>query len=176
MTTETYKPLPEDHPDAIDTSGEALTPNRKALIVRDDEETQERLGRKLVPIDWARVETAMSFGADLRTCAAFGGCHWNTLERRVKDRYGANFKEVRDYFMADKKALALTQAWKAVQRGEWKAIEWANKIFNGLGKATKTGGEGEDDGGQDDFTFNLNYSLDEHPDAIEAEFKSQEEV
>ena len=174
MTQETDQNLPEDNPDFKDTpKGLDLTTSRSTIVTKDEEDFQpaEKTGRPRAPINWDRVEMAMSIGGDLKMCAMYGGVHWNTLERRIKARYGEGFKEVRSAFLTDRKAMALTKAWKAVERGDWKAVEWANRVFNGLNPRAMDKKE-EDDA--DDFEFNVNYSLDKHPDVVEAEFRESQ--
>lgn len=137
---------------------------------KDDEEQepQNKTGRKPVPINWDKVETAMAIGMDLKSCAMFGGVHWNTLERRVIDRYGEGFREVRAAFMTDRKAFALGALWKKVGQGDTKAILFANRVFNGLNDRPK---EVEEDDSGEASTFRVAYNLDTPPEAIEAQFR-----
>lgn len=175
MTDET---LPDKDLDYQDTpTGLDLTASRRAIVNQDDQDREplERLGRKPHPINWDKVETAMSFGADLKMCAMYGGVHWNTLERRVLSRYGEGFKEVRAAFMTDRKAFALNQLWKLVGKGDRHAVLYANRVFNGLNDRPTKGRE-EDEDLREDFTFEVNYNLEKHPDVIEAEFKGGQDA
>lgn len=153
----------KDTSDAINT-----TATRQALIINESADLDSWTGPKKAKINWDKVEVAMSFGADLKTCAMFGGVHWNTLERRILARYGEGFKEVRSAFLADKKMLALTKLWEKVAKGDTKSILFANRAFNGI---TDRRRDNEEDDEATDFEFKVAYNLDEHPDAVEAEFK-----
>lgn len=137
-------------------------------ILRKDEDDNNlpvKTGRKPADINWDRVETCMAMGGDLKMCAMFGGVHWNTLERRILERYGENFREVRAAFMTDRKAMALKALWNQVAKGNTRAIIFVNRAINGLNDRPKEMDEDNDDGG----TFKLAYNLDEPP-PIEADF------
>lgn len=153
-----------------DEPTQRLTASREQILAKDDEEQEpiNKTGRKPVPINWDKVETAMALGCDLKTCAAFGGCHWNTLERRVIERYGEGFREVRQTFLADRKALALGKLWEKVRQGDSKMIQFANRVFNGLNDRPK---ETEEDDSGESSTFRVAYNLDTPPDVYEAQFR-----
>ena len=151
-------------------SEQKLTASKQAILAKDDEDQEpvNRTGRKPHPINWDKVETAMAIGCDLKTCAMFGGVHWNTLERRVIARYGEGFREVRAAFMTDRKAFALGALWKKVGQGDTKAILFANRVFNGLNDRPK---DVEEDDSGEASTFRVAYNLDQPPEVIEAQFR-----
>lgn len=138
------------------------TASLTSITNKDEDDNTSLIPRK--EINWDKVETAMALGADLKMCAMFGGVHWNTLERRIVARYGENFREVRAAFMTDRKALALQKLWALVQKGDVRAVLFANRVFNGLNDKPKDLDD-EDDSGS---IFTLAYNLDEPP-PIEAE-------
>lgn len=140
-----------------------LTASVDAIRNQDSEESSSLIPRK--EINWDKVETCMAMGGDLKMCAMFGGVHWNTLERRIYDRYGENFREVRAAFMTDRKAMALKALWNQVAKGNTRAIIFVNRAINGLNDRPKDMDEDNDDGG----SFQLAYP-DEPPPAIEADF------
>jgi hypothetical protein len=136
----------------------------------DDQSPQGKRGPKHIDINWEKVEAYMSIGMDLKSCAMAGGCHWNTLERRIQEKYGENFREVRAAFLTDRKALALKKMWDKVNQGDSDMIKFANRVFNGLNDRPKEMDDDNDEGS----TFTLAYNLDEPP-PIEAEFKTMED-
>jgi hypothetical protein len=145
------------------------TASLEAISTREDENGSTFVPRKI--IDWNKVEAGMMVGADLKTCAMLGGVHWNTLERRIHERYGEGFREVRAAFLTDRKLMALKAMWNQVAKGNWRAVRFANVVFNGLNDRPK---EIDDDDHADAGTFKLAYNLDEEPPkSVEAEFEVQ---
>lgn len=146
------------------------------IILNKDEEEESspiKTGRKPHPINWDKVEAAMTLGGDLKICAMMGGVHWNTLERRILERYGEGFKEVRSAFMTDRKAMALKALWNQVAKGNWRAIKFANQAFNNLTDRVR---DMDDDAeGGESATFRLAYNLNEPP-PIDAEFEIKGET
>ena len=154
-------------------SEQKTTAQLQSFLNKDDEdrEPQDRIGRKPVPINWDKVETAMALGCDLKSCAMFGGVHWNTLERRIIERYGEGFREVRASFLTDFKVSALVALRKKVKEGDTKAILFANRALNGMNDRPK---DAEEDDSGEMSTFRVAYNLDTPPEVIEAQFKELE--
>lgn len=150
-----------------------LTASRDSILNKDEQEQNlpVKTGRKPADINWEAVERGMAMGCDLKMCAMLGGVHWNTLERRIVDRYGENFREVRNAMLTDRKMMALKALWNQVAKGNWRAIRFANVAFNGLSDRPK---DDMDDDDKDGGSFKLSYNLDEPP-PLEAEFKTVED-
>lgn len=140
-------------------------------ILRKDSDDQNPIhihSYHKVEINWDRVEGMMAAAGDLKMCAAAAGVHWNTLERRILERYGENFREVRQYYMTDVKALALKQLRNLVAKGNVRATIFMNKAWNNMNDRPKEMGDDDDD--QDASVFKLAYDPHEPP-PIEAEYK-----
>lgn len=152
-----------------------ITASVTSILNKDSEEAGDVQSVKnhRVDINWDKVETAMALGADLKMCAMFGGCHWNTLERRVLERYGDGFREVRSAFMTDRKAMALKQLWNLVSKGNVRATLFVNRAINGLNDRPK---DNDDDESGESSTFRLAYNLDDEPPTYEADFSVQGDV
>lgn len=161
-------------PNDLVPSGHGLTASLQAIRSKDhkDQEGKNLVGRPQHHINWDKVETAMSLGVGLKGCAMYGGVHWNTLERRCIERYGEGFKEVRDAFLTDMKALASDALKKKIKQGDTKAILFANRVFNNMDDRVKR--DDEDDKGNAKV-FKMAYNLDKTPDEIEAEFRVRED-
>lgn len=138
----------------------------EGLLNKDPEDSSVNMGgRPKTNINWDKVETCMAMGGDLKMCAAFGGVHWNTLERRILERYGEGFRDVRQYFMTDRKAVALKQIMNLVAKGNVQATIFINKAWNNMNDRPKEMGEDEEEAS----TFKLAYDPHEPP-PIDAEY------
>lgn len=144
------------------------TASLEGVLNKDQEDNLPNIGgRPQAEINWDKVETCMAMGGDLKMCAAFGGVHWNTLERRIMERYKEGFKDVRQYFMTDRKALALKQIMNLVAKGNVRATIFINKAWNGMSDRPKDMGD-DDESGEGD-TFKLAYDPHEKP-PVDAEY------
>ncbi len=148
----------------------SMSPHARALLEKDPEEGQEDfIPRK--EINWDKVETAMAFGGSLMECAAEGGVHYNTLERRVLERYGENFRVVRDAMLTARKLMARKQLFNLVAKGNVRATLFANRALNKMNDRLR---EDEDDDRDEAPSFRLSYNLDEKP-PVDAEFSEVED-
>lgn len=146
-----------------------MSAHTKALLQIDSEDDGKMETRPRAEINWDKVETAMSLGASLMECASYGGVHYNTLERRVQERYGELFRVVREAMMTDRRMMARKQLWNLVAKGNVRATLFVNRAINKINDRLR---EDEEDDEQDTATFRLAYNLDEPP-AVNAEFQVQ---
>ena len=148
----------------------SMSPHARALLEKDPEgDSADFIPRK--EINWDKVETAMAFGGSLMECAAEGGVHYNTLERRVLERYGENFRVVRDAMLTNRKMMARKQLFNLVAKGNVRATLFANRALNKLNDRLR---EDEDDDRDEAPSFRLSYSLDDKP-PVDADFTEIEE-
>lgn len=138
---------------------------------KDPEDDGEQVypgGRPQAPINWDRVEAYMEMGGDLTMCAYAGGVSPRTLERRIIERYGVGFKEVRQAAMTDRKAIALKALMNLVVKGNARATIFINKAWNNMSDRPKS--MGDDDENEDGSTFKI--AFDPHqPPPVDAEFE-----
>lgn len=148
-----------------------MHPLAASLVKKDQEGSGDMLPRK--EINWDKVETAMMFGASLNECAAVGGVHYNTLERRILERYGDTFRVVRDAMMSDQKIALRQRLYKAAKNGSVPALIFLNRAVNKMNDRLREGDE-DDDG--DSTTFHLAYDPKKAPPppSIPADFTKKD--
>ena len=157
-------------PENVPVKGPKPKTAAEAIMTREEDPNGPKTMKyHVVEINWANVEAYMSIGMDLKSCARAGGCHWNTLERRIVEKYGDNFRDVRAFMMSDRKAKAMKKMWDKVDEGDADMIKFVNRAFNGVTDKPKEMDEDNDDGG----TFTLAY--DNSPPPIDAEFTEVED-
>jgi hypothetical protein len=103
-------------------------------------------GKKQIDLDWSKLEGMLLFDATIHVCAKELGCSHDTLERRIKEKYGETFAEHKEKILEHTVLKLKTKMINKALGGDNTCLifclknlgKWADKVEHGFDKDKKT--------------------------------------
>jgi len=83
-----------------------------------------KMGRPEIEIDWDQFEKLCQLHCTLNEIAGFFGCSHDTIERKVKERYGKTFAYVWDEKSATGKVSIRRKQFEMALKGNVNMLRW----------------------------------------------------
>jgi hypothetical protein len=116
-------------------------------------------GRPRVKIDWAKVDTALTLGANQVQVCGFCECSPSALQDAIQREKGMTFSEYREHKMADTNMKVTQKLLQVAMTGNLGAIIWWQKNQMGWSDRVEHGFD------KDKRTVILKYGLDPKDEA-----------
>lgn len=87
------------------------------------------LGRKKINIDWDFVNEKLEYFWDGQSIAESLGIHFNTLERKIKEKYNLDFSEFKRQKRERKVQVIIEKQLRVAEKGNIAMLIWIGKQY-----------------------------------------------